>query len=135
MQREREREGALHNARHTHIVFNVHEGKRNITCVCVSLQAKQMAARVGVSKPVGESSKGRRRAAVQQTSRGTLSVKEMSEELERARQNEVSMRNKLHAVSESHTCSYLLTVVSCCRLLVFTTCISSPVYELMVLPI
>ena len=60
-----------------------------------------MAARVGVSKPIGGSARGRRRVAAQQTNRSTLSVKEMSEELERSRQNEVSMRNKLRAVSQS----------------------------------
>ena len=59
-----------------------------------------MAARVGVSKPIGGSARGRRRVAAQQTNRSTLSVKEMTEELERARQNEVSMRNKLRAVSQ-----------------------------------
>lgn len=58
-----------------------------------------MAARVGVSKPTAGSARGRRRVAAQQTNRSTLSVKELSEELERARQNEVSMRNKLRAVS------------------------------------
>ena len=61
-----------------------------------------MAARVGVSKPIAGSVRGRRRVAAQQTNRGTLSVKELSEELDRARQNEVSMRNKLRAVSPAN---------------------------------
>ena len=61
-----------------------------------------MAARVGVSKQTAGSARGRRRVAAQQTNRGTLSVKELNEELERARQNEVSMRNKLRAVSPAN---------------------------------
>lgn len=58
-----------------------------------------MAARVGVSKPIAGSARGRRRVAAQQANRGTPSVKELSEELDRARQNEVSLRNKLRVVS------------------------------------
>ena len=52
-----------------------------------------------MSKPIGASARGRRRVTTQPANRGTLSVKELSEELEKARQNEVTMRNKLRAVS------------------------------------
>ena len=79
-----------------------------------------MAARVGVSKPIAGSARGRRRVAAQQTNRGTLSVKELSGELDRARQNEVSMRNKLRAVSPAKftrrpTLATLLLLVSWCH--------------------
>ena len=70
-----------------------------------------MAARVGVSKPIAGSARGRRRVAAQQTNRSTLSVKELSEELERARQNEVSMRNKLRAVSPANVYPTLATLL------------------------
>ena len=52
-----------------------------------------------MSKPIGASARGRRRVTTQPANRGTLSVKELSEELERARLNEVTMRNKIRAVS------------------------------------
>ena len=103
--REREREREHFTMLDTHIVRLQLYTRVNAMSRVFAFRCEQtkMAARVGVSKHVGESSKGRRRAPARQTSQCELSVKDMSEELEKARQNEVSMRNKLHAVSESHT--------------------------------
>ena len=60
------------------------------------------SGRLGTAGRVtGKTSKAKQCASHKQTSQGTLSVKELSKDLEKAKQNEVLLKTKIRAVSDN----------------------------------
>ena len=76
------------------------------------------SGRLGTAGRVtGKTSKAKQYASHKQAPQGTLSVKELSKDLEKAKQNEVLLKTRIRAVSDNefwrrelHVCSITMSV-------------------------